>query len=186
MKSKKGQIEGIMAFVVITLVLLFLAPILFKVTLTPIDKFTSAIGTVDNTNKSVEASSYIRGKFTGMMDWVIMSIFIFSVILLLVTSFMVDIHPAFLIVYIIAVFCIVAFAPSVSTALDTFYTDDGTTNSFVKDANGVNFIENHLPMTNFLHNNFGKVITAIILLSGLIMYGKYRLTGGGSPTGQAY
>lgn len=182
MKSKKGQIEGIITFVVITLILLFLAPILFKVTLTPIDKFTSSISSVDSTNKSVEASSFIRGKFTGMMDWVFMFVFIFSVVLLLISSFLVDIHPAFLIVYFIAAFCLIAFAPSVLTALDMFYNDP----TFVTDDYGTNFVTSYLPMTNFLHDHFGGVITGIILLSALIMYGKFRMGGGGSPGGVQY
>lgn len=179
--EKRGQIDGIITFVVLTLVLLFLAPILFKVTLTPIDKFTTAIGTVDNTNKSVVASEFIRGKFTGMMDWVIMAVFLFSIILLLITSFLVDVHPAFFIVYFVAAFCIVAFAPSVMTSIDYFYE----TSSFVTDDRGINFVENYLPMTNFVHDNFGKIITGILLLSAVIMYAKFRMGNSNSP-GVAY
>lgn len=187
-KNKKGQVEGILTFTVIVLTLLFLAPILFKITLTPLDKFTTSMMTVDSTNKSIESSSFIRGKFTGMMDWVIMAIFIFSIALLLISSFLIDIHPAFFVIYLIASFCIIAFAPSVMTSLDFFYGNAGTTASsnFVLDENGVNFVEEYLPMTNWAYNNFGLIITGIFILSGAIMYGKYKFSSNSQPAGVNY
>ena len=187
MISKKGQINGVIAFVGIVVLLLILAPFLMKLVLSPVDKLSSAFSNIDSSNKSVEATSFIRGKFTGMFDWVIMAAFMFSVILLLVTSFLVDIHPAFLLVYIVAFFCIMAFSPALLSLLGNIWdnTNCASPPCFTSLDNGTD-LTSYLPMTRFIYEHFGMVIMGILALSGIIMYGKYRFGGSGSSGGGQY
>lgn len=167
-KNKKGQISSIIYFAGIVLVLIFLAPVLMKLVLSVSQPFGEAMATIDQTNKSVDAVNYTEGKFTGMFDWILMFFFIFNVILVLVTAFLVDVHPAFLVVYVIGVFFLVVFAPMVLDAIDTIWTAPQFS---VGDDNVVQY----LPLMNFLRENFIWVILGVIVLSGIVMFGKYRL-----------
>lgn len=177
MKSKKGNIEAIIAFVVVVILLIIVAPFIIKIVIAPVDKFSDAMGTIDSTNKSVEAISYTRNKFTGMFDWIVMILFLFNVALLLITSFLIDVHPAFLVVYIVAVAFLMMFAPTFISMADRFY------NSNILSSDGGDDPVSYLPMTKFLFENFGIVIFGIIILSGIIMFGKYRFSSGGASAG---
>lgn len=178
MNNKKANIAAIVSFVVVVIVLLIAAPFIIKIVIAPVDKFSDAMTTIDGSNQSVEAISYIRGKFTGMFDWVILLLFLFNVGLLLITSFLIDVHPAFLVVYIIAVAFLVMMAPTFINLADRFYNSN-----ILDDSSGVNPTD-YLPMTSWIFQNFGIVILGIIILSGVIMFGKYRFgSSGAAPIG---
>jgi len=180
MRNKKGQLSSIIFFVIIVLTLLLMAPILIKIVATPLSKFSTSMTATDATNVSSNAITTIKDKFLGAFDWVIMFVFIFFTVLLFISSFLVDIHPAFVVVYIMAAFVLVIFAPTISETFQYFYEapfstlEDGST------------ISTHLPITKFIFDNFGMVILGIIVLSGLIMYGKYRFSASGQGTGATY
>jgi hypothetical protein len=167
--NKRGQITGIIAFVLIVITLIMLAPFLIKIVMTPSQKFVTAIANVDTNNVTVAATSKITGTFTGAIDWIIVAMFFINVIILLVTSFLVDIHPAFFVIYLIAIFFLVLFAPTFITFADTLYDNP----SFTTLPNGED-LTSYLPITNWIFDNFGLVIMTVIILSGLIMFGKFK------------
>lgn len=175
---------AIISFVVVVVTLIFLAPILLKLTLVPIDKFTTALNSSGDysMNRSVKDINFIRTKFTSMFDYVIMAFFFFSIILLLITSFLVDVHPAFLIVYIIARFMLMLLAPATLTGLNYIYGREGSITQF---SQGTDNVVQYIPLTAWVLDNFTIVILGVFVLSGIIMFGKYRLAGG-STSGAQY
>ena len=97
--NKKAQLDSTIVFVGIVLILLFMAPYIMKIVLTPVQKLSTAFSTIDPSNKTSNEINFVQNKFTGMFDWILMFFLIFNIILILITAFLVDIHPAFLIVY---------------------------------------------------------------------------------------
>jgi hypothetical protein len=177
--NKKGQITGIIAFVVILITLILLAPIFMKIVITPTNKIIDSFGNIDPTNKSVEATTFIQTKFTSLFDWVLFAFFMINVILLLVSSFLVDVHPAFLVIYLIGAFVLMMFAPTFMLSADRFWNDPAF---IVEDGQNLG---NYMPIMKWIFENFGLVTIGVIVLSGLIMFGKYRF-GSSGGTGGTY
>lgn len=175
--ENRGQVNAIIYFGIVVLILLFAAPILMKVVVAPVSKIGTSFATVDPTNKSTEAISYVQNKFTSVFDWVIAVLFMFNIVLLLITAFLVDTHPAFLVVYIFAAMFLVIFSPVVLDVLENMYNSA----SF---SSGDENIVQYLPITEFLYQNYGYIIVGVIILSGVIMFGKYRL--GANSGGRFY
>ena len=159
---KKGQMDfPIITLIVVIVVLLLLSPILMKIVKTSTDKFGDSLS-----SQSPEAEAQIDGiteHFTNWWDIVIMCLFLFNVVLLFISAFLVDVHPAFILIYLVIAFFTVLFAPSMLTALEAIWNSP----SFVAETA-------LLPYTAFILNNFGIIILATIVLSGIIMYAKFK------------
>lgn len=183
--NRRGQIISII-FVVATIVCLLLAaPILFKMVVVPSQKFSSALTIIDPTNVSVNAVDYTINTFEQWFDWCVFFFILFSIVLLLFSSFMIDVHPAFFFIYFIAIVCIMIFAPLSLQALDRIYDcDNYMSASYCSDVTtGWTAELAHLPVTAFIYNHFNVVILSIMILSGVVMYGKFRFGGGSSGGG---
>jgi len=163
--NNRGQF-GIVAFVGVFIVLLALAPILLNIV-------TSIGGGVQSNIASIDASAGATmqqpiTKFTQMWDYVIVFIFTINILLLLITSFFIDTHPIFTLLYIFMGFLLFVFTPYVkdiaSTLWDTpRYITDGTITE--------------LSLTGFLLDNYGIVLLMVFVLSGIIMYAKIKYFG---------
>ena len=162
--NKKAQF-GIITFVAVFLVLLFLAPFVVKIVRSSVGGFSDSLATVN-----ADAAATVDGietTFLNLWDWVILLGFAFNVILLLISSFFIDTQPAFVIVYVLTMFFVMAFAPSVLDSLETTY--DALGDAATGHDSGA-----YLPATEFLIDNFGGVMLSIIVLSGIIMYAKFK------------
>lgn len=162
--NRKAQF-GIVAFVGVVLVLLFLAPVLLKVVRAPVVEFSSAINTTSPLASQTVDS--IEGTFSNLWDWVLMIGFVINVILLLIASFFIDTHPIFVIFYIMAGFFLLVFAPNVIDAVNAVW-DAGSGTVFTEET-GL-----YLTGTTFILNHFGEIILAIFVLSGIVMYAKFK------------
>ena len=147
----RGQF-GIVTFVGIFIVLLALAPILLNIV-------TSIGGGVQDNIENIDANAGAKmeepiTKFTQMWDYVIVFVFTINLILLLITSFFIDTHPIFVLLYIFFGFLIMVFTPYVRDVADTLwdtprYITDGTINN--------------LSLTGFLLDNYGIILLNIII-----------------------
>lgn len=165
-KSKKGQF-GIITFVGLMFVLLFLAPFVVKIVRSSVGGFSDAITPI---NAEAGASvDYVEDTFINMWDWVLFLVFSLNVLLLLISAFFIDTHPAFVIVYILTMFFMMTFAPSILDSLEAVYYDSAMT-----DATTGHDAGRLLPTTEFLIENFGTVILGIAVLSGIVMYAKFK------------
>lgn len=162
-KSKKAQMaEGIIAFVVVTLAVILLAPIILKI-------FNSVVAPLGNNVASMspaanQSAMAISGKFNAMWDYVVIFAFTANILILLVSAFLVDIHPAFLVVYILTAVFSLIFAPSMFSAIDGIYDNSQFTTEV-----------GQLTVTKFIFDNFGVILLAVIALSGIIMYAKFKM-----------
>lgn len=165
---KKGQMDfPILYFVVTIIVLILIAPILLKVVKIPLAHFSSAVG-----NQTLEAGQrvdFISGTFVTWLDKVILIAFLTTIILLFLSAFLVDTHPVFLVFYVLLSFFTMLFAPTAITALEKVYYGGQFTEEVA-----------YLPFTEFLLNNFGILLVAIMVVSGVIIYAKYKTGSGGS------
>lgn len=173
--NKKGQALSIVVFFVIILAVFVLAVILMSLVNTILTPFRENIAVVDN--RSAETVGDIQGKFNAVWDWSIALLFLLNLILLFFSAFMVDIHPAFLVLYIIAVAFLMMFGGTIVGALDALYNPTGVFGTGNVTAGG-NAYEN-MPIIFWLLNNFTMVILGIIVLSGVIMYAKFKFGNSG-------
>ncbi len=162
--KKKAQYDTI-AWIASVIVLLILAPILYKVVSTSLTQFSTAI---NNTSPTAAASvDLIQGSFLGWLDYLIMIGFLVNIVLLFVFAFMVDTHPLFLIFYIIASVFTMIFAPYVVEPIKQIFGMAEFGDAVV-----------NLPLTEFVVTRFNIILLGVIVVAGIIMYAK--LKGGGT------
>ena len=164
-KAQGGEI-GIIAFVGVIIVLLFLAPILLKIVSTTLGSTSQAI----NSTSPLASSNmdYLTNKFVTFWDYLILISFLVSLLMLLIASFFIDTHPVFLVFYIMIAFLTVLFAPMILNSVDAVWENAGMT---MQDGTMASL---YLPLTDFLRTNFGAVLLGVIVLSGIIMYAKIK------------
>lgn len=170
--NNKGQVLGIIAFFAIVIAVFIVGVVLMYMTnkiLTPM--YNSMNATSDTRVGAVQIKA-INDMYNKWWDWAIVFLFIINVMILLISSFMIDIHPAFLILYIFAVAFLFIFGSSVLGAVQEIYTKMDTGNT---------------SMTGWIINNFMFVMLGIVVLSGIVMYAKFKFgnqaTGGPTENG---
>jgi hypothetical protein len=169
LKNKKGQIDyPIITWVIIVLGLMILAPIMLKVFTSIQAPMSSSLGNL--TNGGAEA----QGNFNAVMntavnfwDKVVLSAFILATLLLLISAFLIDTNPFWLILYIFISFMLILFAPDIIGSLDNIYNSA----TFGTEVANLTFIGS-------LRDNFGLILTGIMVITGIIIYGKIALLGG--------
>ena len=165
MENKKGQALSIVMFFVIVLAVFILAVLLMSLVNSVLEPFRDNIAIVDNSSANVVDD--IQGKFNAVWDWTIAILFIINLLLLFFSAFMVDIHPAFLVLYIIAVMFLILFGSTIVGALDALYNPTGVFGSGNLTAGGNAYA--NMPIIFWLLNNFTLVILGVIIISGVIM-----------------
>lgn len=161
--KKKAQYD-IIAWIASVVVLLILAPILFKVVNTSLTSFSTAI---NNTSPTAAASvDTIKGSFTGWLDYIIMIGFLMNIVLLFVFAFMVDTHPLFLVFYIISSVFTMIFAPYVIEPIKQIFGMAEFGTAVV-----------NLPLTEFVVTRFSIILLGVIVVAGIIMYAKLKSGG---------
>lgn len=175
---KKGQIQGIAFFIMLLVAVLIVAPIILKVAFTTLDQTATQLSNIDETNRSSDNVVFVRDKITGSFDWLIMFLILINILVLLITAFLIDVNPAFLIMYIIGAFLLVITLPYTVAVAERIY-------SMPEFTVGSNNVIQYIPMTEFILNNFGIVIVGVIVLSGIILYAKIKF-GSRAETGGVY
>jgi len=179
--NKKGQATSIVFFFVIILAVFILAVLLMSLVNTVLEPFRNSLAIMPGANSSVDSVEKIQTSFNSVWDWAIAFLFLFNLIILLFSSFMVDIHPAFLILYVISVMFLLMFGSTILGALNEIYSPSGVFGTGNVTAGG-NALQ-HMPLVSWLLSNFTLVILGIIILSGVIMYAKFKM---GNQEGGAY
>lgn len=173
-KQKKGQVVSVVAFFVIILSVLILATLLMSFVNTILNPATSSIGNVSS--QAGNAMSNINASFNKWWDVAVVLLVFLNIIILMISAYQIDTHPVFLIVYIIAVMLLVIFGGNVVSALSGLWDANGIFGS--ASPQGVDAIS-RMPMTAYILNHFTLFIFAIIVLSGIIMYSKFKFSSGG-------
>lgn len=160
--NNKGQLgEGIIILLVVVFALILIAPIMLKIfnsVVTPVGDNVASISPVAN-----QTATTISSKFNQFWDILIVCAFLANILILLVSAFLVDIHPAFFIIYMITAVFSLIFAPTMYSAIDGIYDSP----DFATEVG-------NLTLTKFFYDNFGVVLLSVIALSGIIMYAKFK------------
>lgn len=164
--NNKGQI-GIVALIGVVIAILFLAPILLNIVTTTTGQFATALNATDS-NAAANVNAIV-GTYVTLWDWVLIIVFGLNVLLLLISAFFIDTHPAFILVFIMVGFFTFAFAPNILDATDKIYNS----------AHYAGEVAAYLPFMDFLRSHFGAVILGVFVLSGIIMYAKFKYFGEG-------
>jgi len=165
--NNKGQAQSIIIFFVLIVAILITSIIVLRVTNAIITPFQAQIGNFSE--PAGQAVNYAHARFTGVWDWIIILAILFNIILLFVSAFMVDIHPAFLLIYIVSVLFLIIFGNSVLYSLDSIWN-----NNMIKTATE----DAQMPITQFVISNLQFIMLGIIVLSGIIMYAKFKMFQG--------
>lgn len=166
--NNKGQVNSIIFFIVIIAALLIFAPI----ALNGVRVTTNSLGDAFANKTFIgapEASAnayYIKNKFVSLWDTVIIFVFLLNILLLFISAFLVQTHPAFVIIYILGAFFTFLIAPSFLKSIDAIYNSG----VYATDINA-------LPLTSFLAQNIVAILLGIIFVTGVIAYA--RLSSGG-------
>jgi len=155
----------VLVFVVMFIVLLIGAPLMFMffhTVTTPVNNALAPLNPQVNTTMT-----YITNAYDNFWDWVILVLLVAITISLFLSSFLVNFHPIFLAFYIILAFVLIIMVPMLMqpvTAINSAFA--GT-------------VGGHLPYTDFLRTNIIPIVLAIMITSGIITYGKWRLSSPG-------
>lgn len=169
-ENKKGQIDYlIITWVVLVMGLMILAPIVLKVFHSIQAPMSNSLGNITN-GGAIAQGNYNAVMTTAVNFWdkVVLSAFILATLLLLISAFFIDTNPFWLILYIFISFMLIMFAPDIVGSLDNIYNSA----NFATESASLTFI-------NSLRTNFGAILVGIMVISGIIIYGKIALTGGG-------
>lgn len=160
--NKKGQLPtALVTFVIIIFGLILIAPFMLKIFNSFVTPFGASVGNI--TGEAGESVAHITSTFTGFWDFVLIFGFLINVILLFITSFLVDTHPAWLIIYIIFAIILLIFAPEALRVMEVIYDSP----EFALEVS-------QLSMMDFIREYFGLILVAIYFITGIIIYTKFR------------
>jgi hypothetical protein len=166
--NKKGQALDypIATFIIVFIGLLLMAPIMLKITGDILEPVGASLGNL--TGDAGTSIGNINQSFINFWDFIIVIAFIVTVLLLFMSAFFIDTHPLFIVIYIILSMIMVMFSSEFVRIIDSIY-DSAT---FLGEVN-------NLGLVNFLRGHFEFIILIIIILSGVVIYGKLKYFRGG-------
>lgn len=169
--NRKAQLDHpVILFVIIGFGLLLFAPIIMKVFLTTSSSVGSALGNVTGSGTLAKGNfDKVINTAVSFWDKVIVFSFIIAIILMFVSAFLIDVHPFWIFLYIFISFMLVLFTPNIISALDGIYGSSQFTSEVAQ-----------LPFTDSIRNNFMVFLVGIIVITGIIIYGKISFGAGGA------
>jgi hypothetical protein len=163
---KKGQLDiPILGFVIIVIAILLAAPLLLKINTDILTNIDTSVSNVSLAGGAAAAT--VQTGFTNFWDYAVVFAFFASIIILLLSAFLVDVHPVFYVVWFIAMVMLFMFAADLFEMLDQVYTSP----TFATEVAA-------LPLTNFLYENVILITLGVAMLSAMIMYSKYKMNQG--------
>lgn len=167
--NKKAQFDNpLILFAVLIVGLLVIAPVVLKI-------FNSVQAPVSNSLGNLSAGGAVaQTNFnavinTGINFWdkVMVAAFFFAVLLLVVSAFLIDAHPFFIILYILMNVFLIMFAPSIVAAIDVIYESA----TFATEVSALTFMDT-------IRTYYAEFLVGMMVLTGIIIYGKIALFGG--------
>jgi len=162
--NRKAQMD-IYTFIVVVVALLILAPIMLKVVNSVLGGFSTAINSTSQV--ASENVDYIQTSFVTFWDWLIAIAFLVNIIMLFVYAFLTDTHPVFALFYLIGVVITLMFAHYVIVPIETIFGMSQFSTEVIQ-----------LPITGFILQTFDLILLGIIIVTGIITYGKFKGSGG--------
>jgi len=174
--NNKAQLNNpMLAFVGIIVGLLIFAPIMLKIFLSIQTPISNGVVNLTGGTEAAAGWNAVMNPLTTMWDKVILFAFITTTLLLFVSAFFVDTHPVWVILYIVSNFILFLFIPGMLDITSSFYD----TALFSTELS-------YLPFVDSLRSHAVAWILGIMVLAGIIMFGKFSFMSGGSPRGGGF
>lgn len=164
-KNKRGQLDyPIITVIIIIFGLLIIAPVVLKIFINIKNPMAAQFANV--TGGATAAANFNKVMDTAINFWdkVIIAAFMLSMILLFISAFLIDTSPFWVILYIFISFMVIIFAPDIIGSLDAIYNSA----DFATEVSKLTFMDT-------LRIHFGEFLVGIIVITGIIIYGKIAL-----------
>lgn len=168
-KNKRAQIDNpLVIFAVIIIGLLIIAPIVLKIMRSVQAPTSAALGNISN-GGAVAQANYDAVILTGINFWdkVMVAAFILACLLLLVSAFLVDAHPFWIVLFVFINLMLILFAPNIISAVDNIYNSA----TFAQETASLSFMDT-------IRTHYAEFLVGMMVLCGIIIYGKIFLLGG--------
>lgn len=168
LKNKRAAFEFSPAVLAIIAVMVFIVvPVIFMVVTTTTTTFFGAMNTTAP-DAVAQGQSAVDNVYRWM-DTIVLIGFTINVIVLLISAYFIDVNPVFIVLYIFFAFLLILITPNALDVADKVWAAD----QIEVLADGT-LVTDHLPMTDWIRNNFILFLLTIIIMSGLITYAKIR------------
>lgn len=163
--NKKGMIDfPILTFIGIALVLLIIGLFTYFMVNTILTPFQASLGNVTiGGAEGAQAVGVVQARYNSFWEFAILFAFLIQIILMFISAFLIDVHPLFLVLYIILGLITFIFAPEVFGAIDRIYESPQFATSVA-----------HLQYLDFIRTNFGIICVALMILTGIIIFAKLK------------
>jgi len=172
-KSKKGQVSfAIATFIAFVIGLILVAPIMLRIVGTVTGTFFNTMN--ESYPAAVMPASDAVDVVYNFFDYLVVIGMVVNLILLFVSSWFIDTHPIFIVMYIMFAFILFLFIPNLMDATDQVWTH-------MNDASSMDPWEDntiHLDFTDFIRRNMSLFSLVIIALTGVVIYAKFKIVGG--------
>ena len=166
MHNKKAQIDiPVVTWIVIIIAICILSPILLHLVNVILVPMGNAVA--DMSPQANISAQHVVQQTNNFWDFSMVLMFLIITIMLFVSAYFIDVHPLFIVFYIIIAFILFLIITPMSAMLTQFYSSDGSINPF-------NTTVQHLPFTSFFASYFWQLCFILYIVSGIIMYGKLR------------
>jgi hypothetical protein len=170
MLSKRGQVEFSPAiFVALIIVLLLMAPIMMRIIGTVTGTFFTQMNT--SAPSAVAEASGAVDKVYNFFDYLVVISMFINMIVLFISAWFIDTNPVFIILYIMFAFIFILFLPNMMDAVDQIWEKSENISTY--DTWGSNDL--NLTYTDWIRSNMVLVTLVVIVLTGIIMYAKFKL-----------
>jgi len=173
-RDRRGQLDfPILSFLVVVVGLIIMAPIMLKSYNAIQDSVGPAFGNLSVGGNQTKANfDAVMNPLTNFWDEVMIAAFVFSVVILLISSFLIDTHPLWIVLYIVVAMFMIMFIPDIMQSADAIYDNA----EFAAESSSLSFMDN-------LRTHMGEIIIGLFIITGIIIYGKINLfpsQGGGA------
>jgi len=162
--NRKAQIDNpLILFAVIVIGLLLIAPIVLKILREVQEPVSNSFGNLTGKGGEIAQDNFNAVINTGinMWDQVIAFAFILAVLLLLVSAFLVDANPFWIVLYILLNMFLILFAPNIIQAVDNIYDSA----QFAEETAMLTFMD-------AIRVHYAEFLVGMMVLTGIIIYGK--------------
>lgn len=161
LKNKKAQESSVWVWFVIIIGMLIALPIVTYLVMTPVNAIAEQINATSP--RASTAGTNVLTHFTNFWDSIIVFAFVIMTLLLFISGFFIDTHAVFVILYIISALILIIIAPAITQLSDAIWG--------ISDFSEATSL---MPMTDFIRTHIYGITLSIIILSGVIIYAKFR------------
>jgi len=168
--NKKGSSFSVLIVLLILIGMAFGAVIFYNIVSQALPVFSDKLtGLAPSQNVSIAKVFSYAEEGINLLDYGVVAVFIALIIGIIVSSFLLDVHPLFVGIYLL----VMVMGIFVSFPLSNAYI-------MFEDTGSTLFVDTftHFPMTTYIMENLPKFTIAIFIISIIVLYAKSRVGGG--------